>query len=218
MFYLSRILTVPQDAHLETIDFTADDIDTRVFNGMLDEEECYGVVDTDDDTETFVSFGELIQIVDDLDIKIEGVHVLKNSRAGMKFIPYQDPRYCTKLQAKTKSLLGVDVRVYKNEITAIVTDYDVVKDGTRIRLSDFGSKIADAFYCDWVSRGKNSKKLILVLDDKIEVYGDHSNLLLREVHWDISECSGGRFVDHLADAFNTYNLDRTLVIDKYKRV
>lgn len=218
MLYLSRLLTIPLRKELSTIDFKADVIRTGVCDGMRTEESTYGVVDTADDVETFISFIDLLYIIDDLGIPIEGVVSHKGARPYIDTIPYQDTRFCSALQAKTKTLLGVDVRTYKDEVTAIMPDQKVVKNGTRIRLSEFGRKMSDSVHIDWVMSRSNTKKLILVLDDNILVYGDRVNMILNDVYWDISEVTNDDFLESMSKAAESYPKYRNYIIDSHKRL
>lgn len=218
MLYLSRLITIPQRKDLSEVDFTVDNIKTGVYDGMRTEDTAYGVVDTDDNVETIVPFIDMLYIIDDLNIPIEGIISHRGARAYIDTVPYQDMRYCSALQAKTKTLLGVDIHTYEGEVTAIIPDRKVMKDGTRIRLSEFGRKMSDAVHIDWVQSRMNTKKLIIVLDDNILVYGDRVNIILDDVYWDISEVTDDDFIQSMAKAVDTYPRYRHYIIDRHERV
>lgn len=137
---------------------------SRVVDGLK-----FGIVDTDDGTETLVYRDELndavlIHHVDIKGVKIgynRGLH--HNTPFIKEIMAQQDMRQYTNLQAKTKTLLGVEVRVYDGEITAILADTRVAKDGVRVRLSDFGTTMSWESPVRWVN-GDTKNKLILVLD------------------------------------------------------
>ena len=96
----------------------------------------YGVVDTDDNKESFVDMRELKEAVLTHNLHIEGVEIHRN---GFELIvtPWQPPETCTRLQTKLKVLKGIDVRTYRNYISAIVVDSRVCNEQAVIRLSDF---------------------------------------------------------------------------------
>lgn len=217
MLYVSRILTVPADADFSKIDFTADDIDTGITIGLVDSEEAYGVVDTDDDVETFINWTDLMNAVEIYGLTIEGVITDKEDSQIVQVIPYQDMRYCSRHQVKTKVLTGVDVRTYKGEITAIIPSADITKDGTRIRLSEFAPKMSDAVYVNWSPVGRSEGPLILVVDDNIKIYGDYTNIVFCDETWDISEVTNHEMAIMLRQCVIDYSLDAGVLIDRTER-
>lgn len=216
MLYLSRIISIPEGVPLKSLDLSGDDIKTGVTIGSADQDEAYGVVDTDDDSETFITWNELTHITDDMHIEIVGFAKYKSGEIRHA-IPYQDPRYCSKQQAKTKTLLGVDIHVWRNEVTAIIIDKAVTVEDVRIRLSDFGSKVSDSLYLDWSIIGETPRRVIIELDDKIKLYGDPTNILFSDAIWDITDCSDDVFAQIMHDAVYDFERDESLLIDNRKR-
>lgn len=127
----------------------------------------YGVVDTDDDVETKIHREDINTIVSQHNLHIEGVVTGVTDNYVRELIPYQDMRYCRPVQVKTKALLGVDIRTYKDEISAILADDKLAKKYSSFRLSDFGAVV------DWnvVSKCWLGLSLIWELDDNITVTG-----------------------------------------------
>lgn len=170
---------------------------SRVVDGLK-----FGIVDTDDGTETLVYRDELndavlIHHVDIKGVKIgynRGLH--HNTPFIKEIMAQQDMRQYTNLQAKTKTLLGVEVRVYAGEITAILADTRVAKDGVRIRLSDFGATMSWESPVRWVN-GDTKNRLILVLDDKIKMVGREAYIRKRGVCLDISDITNNDVVSSI---------------------
>lgn len=181
----------------------------------------YGVVDSDDDTETLVTRAELVDIVLKHKLQVQGVVVI-NKKDGSKDIkvtsPQQIASQTTGRQTKTAVLLGVNVVVYNDEITAIHVNRKVMRDKQRIRLSDFAKKMnlrAKMYFT-----GPVSKRVVLVIDDKIELLGrlkDFSEVT--GVLYDISEVEDlgtiGLFYSALMDCslrigyhFDSHVIDR----------
>lgn len=170
-----------------------------LYISRITDSKYYGVVDTDDNVETVVHGDILKAIVLSQHIPIEGVQV--NHHPSMPriigVVPYQDPATYTQLQVKTKTLKGVEVRTYKDEITAIICNSNTTKRVTYIRLSDFASYIGKEFVLNWKPMF-TTKKLVLVLDDKIKCRGMPPRINLFRACWDIREMvSSPEFVDEM---------------------
>lgn len=148
----------------------------------------YGVVDTDDDVETVVTTKELSELVYKYGLDIKGT--VKHEKAYLEtlrnVIPYQDKRYYSPLQSKTKTLLGVDVRTYKGEIVRIMATGGVTKGDTEIRLSDFGERMSGRAVVQWDYNPANLK-LVLVVDDKIQLEQPYPSVTSYGQIWDIRE-------------------------------
>ena len=163
----------------------------------------YGVVDTDDDVETVATYAELHDAITDKGLHIEGVvpNIDRDGNiVGIRSItPYQDPRYRTSTQLKWKALMGVDVRVLKDEITYLGFNGKVVPNNTRVRLSDFGKKM-HAFVPMEVNDFKDDNCVIIVLDNKIEIV-EIPRIGYRNIKWDVSECRDDVMVRELLRYF-----------------
>ena len=166
---------------------------SRCFDGNK-----FGVVDTDDYVEEVVSWMDLYSAVIETGLDIKGVQLGLNSSG--KFIsvalPYQDPKFCSTLQVKTRTLLGVDITVYRDEITRIVVDGTVAIKDTRIRLSDFGTRISSHSTISWKSN-HNRSKLILVVTDNVDIGGLAPSMCITDVVIDVSEVSDGPVVTYM---------------------
>ena len=183
----------------------------------------YGVVDTDDDTEDKCTSSELNDAVT-YGMKIEGVY--RDSENTGRYWPWQDHRYVIPLQAKTKTLLGVDIHRYKNEISFIMANPKVTKSGTRIRLSDYGDAMnwscPVGFYpIDW------EKILILVLDDKMTMLGKTVKTYRGSARLDVTEVENEDLVKQIyqsmiqthlrTNQFTKYLIDRPERMEEWQR-
>lgn len=179
----------------------------------------YGVVDTDDDVETLVGLEKLSDIVIRKHMHIEGV-IVDTSDSGLYLkdaVPYQDMRYYSAKQAKAKTMLGVDVRVWRNIITGVLADGTIAKTDVRIRLSDYGTELAGGSYLGWTNISKLGQMMTIVLDDKIKDF-DCSSHRVYGVRFDISEVTNQAIIDALfyrmsfilnnPRSFNRYLIDR----------
>lgn len=161
----------------------------------------YGVVDTDDETETSVSWPELKDLVILHNLDVKGVTI--NNNIGGRYMsavtPWQDPRYYTQHHLKTKTLLGVDVRTWREFVTFIEADARVAKDGVRIRLSEFGSKMSGRTAIRWRNvEYLGVKQLFLILDDNLSIIHNAPSLLTAHgVVWDIRESHNMPVIDEM---------------------
>lgn len=168
----------------------------------------WGVVDTDDDVEEVVAGSVVGDAVLNHNIQIRGAELVDtpNGKFIKRYTVYQDMRYCTQLQARTKTLLGIDVRVYKDEIVHISVDGKIAKAGTRLRLSDFGHSMS------WHAQIRLSdlnaeETIVLVLDDTVKMlYTDMMLVTMSSIRWDISECTDEEFVAAVYNNLMTTNL------------
>lgn len=163
--------------------------------------ERIGVVDTDDDVETIVGVEELSDIVLKYNLEIAGVTVEEadGARYVGSFEVYQHPSHCSKRQIKAKTLLGIDIRTYRSEITYISVNGNVAKQCTRVRLSDYAKSMAWGTVI-WFANHKDGQELILVLDDKIRLTGDSPNVYAANVRWDIREVTNEELVSSMYEA------------------
>lgn len=155
----------------------------------------YGVVDTDDDSETFISWSELKSAVLDSHLEIKGV-MFENDVTGpyvSNLIPYQDERYLSTNQVKAKTLLGVDITVFRGIVTCIQVNGKVAAEHITLRLSDYGIGLASNTYIGCATK---TKLITIILDDKIDADEfDFNQYYAANVCWDISEVSSDKIVN-----------------------
>ena len=142
----------------------------------------YVVVDTDDGKEEVCSVLDIYTAVVDLGLTIHGFRWV--DAGEYVIVPYQDSSTVSKLQLRTLFIDHIDIKVSGNEITSILLDANSIEKASTIRLSDFGTSIADyVLYGNRdVSNGWHPvTKLKLIVDDKIKhvaikSFSTHSNL------------------------------------------
>lgn len=108
----------------------------------------YGVVDTDDGTETIVPIGVLASAVRNLKLEIKGAVFTDMPSFGDgeyvgSIFPQQPTETMTQLQVKTNLLHHVDIKVHQSTITSIRWRSDEITCPVKIRLSDFGEVLGD---------------------------------------------------------------------------
>lgn len=134
----------------------------------------YGVVDTDDDVEEIVPRDDLYLACCTLGMRIEGVFTEEDD-TGFRYISYagvfQPKETQTQLQLKTKLLKHVDVLTYKSMITHFRWQCDEISEPVTIRLSDFGTVLAD--YSLTSVAPANRHVVTFVFDDKISLGGNN---------------------------------------------
>ena len=139
--------------------------------------EYYGVVDTDDDVETVISFSDLFEIVN-AGIQIEGVKTERmigpkrgwNLRITGVF-PYQ--LSSSKQSAKALLVGGVTVSSYKSTVTGITWNPVSLGVNVKLRLSNFGDSCAD-YIIDCLVVGEHKHLVVLVFDDNLKSVTEHS--------------------------------------------
>lgn len=178
----------------------------------------YGVVDTDDGIETFVSKQELEQICVNTGLKVEGAHRQlrrsicdsMSSSPGMavtigSIIPYQPPESVTVGQSKLLSVYGIRILTYKDFITYIGTCFSGQDRliTTRVRLSQYGKHCADCIV-GYQSINIGQYELTLVIDDNISLSEStfidapvRLEDLYGGVRFDVCECSDSENVFRL---------------------
>lgn len=160
----------------------------------------FGVVDSDTGAERIMSMSALRDFVLVEHADIEGVKII-STLSGLaigEITPYQDIKYCTSRQVKLRVVSGVDIRTYKDEITTIIADNNIVKRDTRIRLSDYGSRMDGLIGIRWRNVGFEFDNFItLVVDDDITIVGTPPNPIGCGVRWDVSECNNDYIVSYL---------------------
>lgn len=155
-----------------------------------------GVVDTDDNTETIITFRALHSSIIDNFLQIEGVEVRTNrsgSRSIQNILPYQPLETYTELQVKMKSLQGIDIRIFCGEIAAIVLDSRIVRDGTIVRLSRFAHRFAESTPVHWCDTSL-TRSVTFVIDDKLGVDHLSPSVCVHGVKWDLRELPDNEFV------------------------
>lgn len=141
---------------------------SRFTQGWLGVDKRYWVVDTDDYIESELTRKELENAIFRHGLHIEGITV-----GGTKHIlatPYQDEMYLTPLQAKVKTMLGIAIHRFSDEITYIGAVSGVKLNNTSIRLSTYGRKMWWTSPIRWASQAAD-KELVLVVDDNIDMLG-----------------------------------------------
>lgn len=164
---------------------------SRFLRGNDSDDNLYFIVDTDDGTESKVTFAELKYIIKIEQLRIHGVetHVGALDRYIGRCTPYQDKRYITSKIAKAAAVQGVEIHLYKDgEITYICVKNDIIREGARIRLSDYGKKM---YWRSEIRAFGNSpgKHFVLVVDDNIQMLGSYGTERLMAMKWDITEVS-----------------------------
>lgn len=138
----------------------------------------FAVYDTDDDTEEVCWASDLDGVVGGL-VKIEGVTVDWRDYTNMD-VPYyvsyissletyQPESSLSSLQLKTRLLCGVDIITFKEYITGITVHPERIKHPCSIRLSDFGSCVADCVLRMNIHNFLSGYHVTtLILDDKLD--------------------------------------------------
>lgn len=150
----------------------------------------FAIVDTDDKTEEIVTRKKLHRIVEELGMDIEGIETYVTDSGERKIFrmrPCQLDKYYSRKQLKTKVLRGVDITVYRDEITHIKVDTANIRRGDRIDLSEFGSKLANVV---WIDQSYYDKKkfVVFVLKDGMNIAGMSENVGGSScIRWDISQ-------------------------------
>lgn len=160
----------------------------------------WGVVDTDTDKEMIVSKNWIRDTVCEKRIPIVGVSIVDDeysARLGT-IVPHQDERYVTPLMLKTKLLLGVDITVWRGEITRIEANGRIVRNNSSIRLSDYGSQMNWLAYSVWI-QADQYMEMTLILDDNIKMMGSISDILSSTsggMYYDITEMTDDELIGH----------------------
>lgn len=166
---------------------------SRILNPENPKYRKYGIVDSDDGIETLITRDELKEIVLVNNLEIRGVSVI-TTIDGVKDIrvrlPQQEPSTLVGSQVRMKVLTGVNITVFNGEITAIQIDNKFLQDRQRIRLSKFGNKMSIRVktYFKGFPPYSDTKAVVFVLDDKIEIVGRLIDFYsVKHVVYDISK-------------------------------
>lgn len=179
-----------------------------VFDANSSDPTKYGVVDTDDDVENFLTWQQINELSTILNMKIKGVEIDESELFDpivSSISPYQDKRYYSGKQAKTNALLGVDIRTWRDEITAVVVNTKVFHSDSYIRLSEYGKRISGVADIYSIGDGPVDGSLTLILDKSIEVYGNSLSILNSGIKWDITELDVD-FVSRIYSYFRGHNV------------
>lgn len=123
----------------------------------------FGVVDTDDNEEQFVSINALRQINSEGKVQISGVD--KQIRSVRDVHPYQIN--ASPLQMKMRMLKGVSVVTWNDKVVDISWDNSRICTPVSVRLSDFATICGDfVLYGVDITHGH---KITLILDDNIKI-------------------------------------------------
>lgn len=130
----------------------------------------YGVVDTDDDTEMFVSSHVVRECVLDMGLDIKGVELVNDMNGTPVRVrsirPYQVEQ--SELYTKTYLLKRVSIVTFKGVIVDISWS---ISSPVSIRLSDFGTSVGDYLF---LRSQKCRSPLTLVFDDKLTEIGERA--------------------------------------------
>lgn len=132
-------------------------------------ENAYAVVDTDDYSETVVDY-EMLMRARAVGVVIQGVEWLDGRLMGLKSIQvWPGLRPKTPDAVKLRTLLDVDLRVYKN----IITQLNWGSKDVTLRLSKYGQVCGDRFlYMPSASESKPVGHMTLIVDDNIMIGHD----------------------------------------------
>ena len=163
----------------------------------------FGVVDTDDNTESIVTYKELSEYCIDLGMDIKGVtlhtvHSRGRQKLGIQSVNvYQNAGTVTRDQAKLKLLRGVDIKNYGGRIVSVDVDVNVIPKDLCIRLSDYGTSCGEYMFKGMPYT--RMKLLTLIVDEKVEVNGkSFKHFIDRGVCLDMREVTSKKTVDYVA--------------------
>lgn len=128
----------------------------------------YGIVDTDDGSETIETFENIASACINLGIDIKGAVYFEKpdgTRSVSSLVPFMPYDRRRPVNAKAQMLRWVDVKVYKNTIVDLDFNRSTFRSDSTIRLSDFAEKIGDFILYDSVNYGKLS--FTMVFDDRL---------------------------------------------------
>lgn len=128
----------------------------------------YQITDTDDGTTEEVSLSRLTKAVN-LGVEILGVDKYKGRYDDEYFCSahvYTPDSAVTGKSAKLKTMYGVDIRVNGDEIVLVTVSQAVKrKSVVRIKLSDYGSSLADSAFFESL----DADHVVIVLDDSVKL-------------------------------------------------
>lgn len=176
----------------------------------------YGVVDTDDDSESVVSVDVLERAVVKSKLNIEGVVLSDRHSSGDRRIdsirPYQMPEYATQLTIKTQTLQGVEVVLWKDAIASI--SRKPWCNQTSIRLSDYCTNCHERIFTLLPRNATNWLRIIL--DDKIQIMdktfskGNYSFNDVK-VSFDVKEVTDKRLLYRIYTSVGVDDIDHSII-------
>lgn len=124
------------------------------------------VVDTDDNTEEYISADALSYIVLAKGLRISGASVVDQKLAVV--VPYQPIDTLTAEQTKLRFVYDINVVVNNGTLVGIDWNSDILKAPVRVRVSDFATSLGDSILLNRARVESDIPKLVLVFDDKIK--------------------------------------------------
>lgn len=140
--------------------------------------DSWGVVDTDDYTETRCTMSDLVEACVHHGLDIKGVVLDSASvvdKSGEVFVTkfvkkidvYQNPSFLKTSQVKSEFLKGISIKTSGTEIVSITAANMKENTFETIRLSDYGTRCAN-----YILKGlvlPRDSRLVIVIDDKIKL-------------------------------------------------
>lgn len=131
----------------------------------------YGVVDTDDGVEEIVSVDTIKQAVFQYGLDIKGVTSTPGSKRVrahlLNILAYQRECDLSAAQVKLLTLSGVELTTYCGLITSLRWRNYKGREPLQIRLSDYGTEVADRIFYGNLDTQPHS--ITLILDDKLKL-------------------------------------------------
>lgn len=183
----------------------------------------YGVADTETGIEYPRSWADLMSMIVVQGWEIKGVEtIIGVGGMTIKSVSvWQNPADYSIRQTKMKTIFGIDVRTYKDEITMIIADPFVAKQDFVLKLSDFGSKLSYGIVIRWLNN-LSHRDIILKLDDSIEFAEKMPCFSIPGFIWDLRDVTREDLTDMIyRDFINTGVIDkryrRSYVVDTPER-
>lgn len=164
---------------------------SRVISGLY-----YGVVDTDDGVEEQVTKSMLFKLIKM--VHIEGVEVDANQTLRVRV--QQDPKYATLRQTKALSVLGIEMTLYRDEITAMI-----IHPGkpVTLRLSDYAKSMSG--YLQFTFDG--NRKVTFICDDSFNFSSVNAVVYASNICFDVSEMKTDDLAESIYRCFIVGGID-----------
>lgn len=154
----------------------------------------FTITDSADGKERRVDMDKLDEAVFQYGLDIKGVVVKRGFDSYIDYVEvYQDPETITTQQIKLKVLQGIDLKLYKGEITSITANGNVTNGDAVVRLSDFGKSMCWCAQVGWDNH-KGGDNIVMIIDDKIKMIGRVPRLSIVWAVWDIRELTNSALV------------------------
>lgn len=124
-----------------------------------------GVVDTDDNTETFIRFEEALMSVSEYGLEINGVIANSTTQSVSVWQPSDSK---SALQVKFKVMYDADIIIYDGEIVGIHIGLNAPY-RVSVVASDFANKISGDIQLTWDGDMRSKCRIVIVLDDNVEM-------------------------------------------------